>query len=308
MRILVLGAGAVGGYFGGRLAEAGRDVTFLVRPARAALLAEHGLRVTSLLGDFKVKPQLATAERLDGPYDLVLLTAKHYDLDQAVAAIRPAVGPDTVVLPMLNGLVHLDRLSEAFGAGAVLGGVAFVGASLQPDGSIRHHNRLSGIVFGERQGGISNRAKAIAAEFESTPVAAPPSEKIMLDMWEKFVMITAMAGMNCLMRGTVGEITATEDGPALMLQLLSEAQAVAEAAGYSPRPAHREQVAKMVTEKGSPNNASMHHDLAQGSRTEGEYIIGDMRRRAAALGVETPLLRAAYTHLTVYENRRAAQR
>ena len=308
MRILVLGAGAVGGYFGGRLAEAGRDVTFLVRPARAALLAEHGLRVASLLGDFKVKPQLATAERLDGPYDLVLLTAKHYDLDQAVAAIRPAVGPDTVVLPMLNGLVHLDRLSEAFGAGAVLGGVAFVGASLQPDGSIRHHNRLSGIVFGERPGGISDRAKAIAAEFESTPVAAPPSEKIMLDMWEKFVMITAMAGMNCLMRGTVGEITATEDGPALMLQLLSEAQAVAEAAGYSPRPAHREQVAKMVTEKGSPNNASMHHDLAQGSRTEGEYIIGDMRRRAAALGVETPLLRAAYTHLTVYENRRAAQR
>ena len=308
MRILVLGAGAVGGYFGGRLAEAGRDVTFLVRPARAALLAEHGLRVASLLGDFKVKPQLATAERLDGPYDLVLLTAKHYDLDQAVAAIRPAVGPDTVVLPMLNGLVHLDRLSEAFGAGAVLGGVAFVGASLQPDGSIRHHNRLSGIVFGERPGGVSDRAKAIAAEFESTPVAAPPSEKIMLDMWEKFVMITAMAGMNCLMRGTVGEITATEDGPALMLQLLSEAQAVAEAAGYSPRPAHREQVAKMVTEKGSPNNASMHHDLAQGSRTEGEYIIGDMRRRAAALGVETPLLRAAYTHLTVYENRRAAQR
>jgi 2-dehydropantoate 2-reductase len=245
MRILVLGAGAVGGYFGGRLAEAGRDITFLVRPARAALLAEHGLRVTSLLGDFKVKPKLATAERLDGPYDLVLLTAKHYDLDQAIAAISPAVGPSTAVLPMLNGLVHLDRLSDAFGAGSVLGGVAFVGASLQPDGSIRHHNRLSGIVFGERQGGVSDRAKAIAAEFESTPVAAPPSEKIMLDMWEKFVMITAMAGMNCLMRGTVGEITATEDGPALMLQLLSEAQAVAEAAGYSPRPSHREQVAKM---------------------------------------------------------------
>jgi len=308
MRILVLGAGAVGGYFGGRLAEVGRDVTFLVRPARAALLAEHGLRVTSPLGDFKVKPQLATAERLDGPYDLVLLTAKHYDLDQAIAAIRPGVGPGTAILPMLNGLVHLDRLSEAFGAGCVLGGVAFVGASLQPDGSIRHHNRLSGIVFGERPGGISDRAKAIAAEFESTPVAAPPSENVMLDMWEKFVLITTMAGMNCLMRGTVGEITATEDGPALMLQLLSEAQAVAEAAGYSPRPAHREQVAKMVTEKGSPNNASMHHDLAQGSRTEGEYIIGDMRHRAAALGVETPLLRAAYTHLTVYENRRAAQR
>ena len=154
MRILMLGAGAVGGYFGGRLAEAGRDVTFLVRPARAALLAERGLKVASPLGDFTVRPQLATAERLDGPFDLILLTAKHYDLDQAIAAIRPAVGAGSAVLPLLNGLVHLDRLAAAFGPDAVLGGVAYVGASLQPDGSIRHHNRLSGIAFGERRGGV----------------------------------------------------------------------------------------------------------------------------------------------------------
>src|SRR5277367_1488122 len=108
MRTLVLGAGAVGGYFGGRLAEAGRDVTFLVRPAREALLADKGLRVTSPLGDFtNERPQLATAERLGGPYDLVILTAKHYDLDQAIDAIRPAVGPGTAVLPLLNGLIHL---------------------------------------------------------------------------------------------------------------------------------------------------------------------------------------------------------
>ncbi|HTZ34796.1 MAG TPA: ketopantoate reductase family protein [Stellaceae bacterium] len=308
MRILVLGAGAVGGYFGGRLAEAGRDVTFLLRPARAAALAERGLKVTSPLGDFTVHPKLATGERLDGPYDLVLLTAKHYDLDQAIAAIRPAVGPRTAILPLLNGLVHLDRLAAAFGAGAVLGGVAYVGASLQPDASIRHHNRLSGIVFGEPAGGVSERIPAIAGEFEGTAVSAPPSDNIMLEMWEKFVMITTMAGMNCLMRGTVGEIVATEDGPALMLQLLGEAQRVAEAAGFSPRPAHRERVAQMVTEPGSPNNASMHHDLATGSRTEADYILGDMRRRAAALGVDTPLLRAAWAHLQVYENRLAAAR
>jgi 2-dehydropantoate 2-reductase len=308
LRTLVLGAGAVGGYFGGRLAEAGRDVTFLVRPARAGLLAERGLNVTSALGDFTVKPKLATADRLEGPYDLVILTAKHYDLDQAIAAIRPAVGPTTAVLPLLNGLVHLDRLEQAFGAEAVLGGVAFVGASLQRDASIRHHNRLSGIVFGERQGGVSQRAKAIAAEFENTLVTAPASENVMLDMWEKFVLITTMAGMNCLLRGTVGEIAATEDGASLMLQLLAENQAVAAASGYAPRPAHREAVATMVTETGSPNNASMHHDLAHGSRTEAEYIVGDMRRRAARLGVETPLLRAAHAHLQIYENRLAQQR
>jgi 2-dehydropantoate 2-reductase len=307
MRILVLGAGAVGGYFGGRLAEAGRDVTFLVRRARAALLAEQGLRVASALGDFTVKPQLATADRLNGPYDLILLTAKHYDLDQAIEAIQPAVGPQTAVLPMLNGLVHLDRLATAFGGEAILGGVAYVGASLQPDGSIRHHNRLSGIAFGDRAGGVSARTRAISTEFEGSKVSAPPSENVMLDMWEKFVFITTIAGMNCLMRGTIGDINATEDGAALMLELFAETQTVATAAGYTPRQAYCDNIAKMLTEKGSVNNASMHHDLAHGTRTEGEFIVGDMRRRAAALGVATPLLRAAYAHLQVYENQRAAQ-
>jgi 2-dehydropantoate 2-reductase len=306
MRILVLGAGAVGGYFGGRLAEAGRDVTFLVRPARAALLAEQGLRVASPLGDFTVRPQLATAERPGGPYDLIILTAKQYDLDHAIAAIRPGVGPRTAVLPLLNGLVHLDRLEATFGADAVLGGVAFVGASLRPDGSINHHNRLSGIVFGDRPGGISERTRAIAAEFADSKVEAPGSDNVMLAMWEKFAMITTMAGMNCLMRGTIGDIAATADGTELMLQLLDENRAVATAAGFPPRQVWRDQIGQMLTEKGSVNNASMHHDLAHGSRTEADWIIGDMRRRAIELGVATPLLRTAYAHLQVYESRRAA--
>jgi len=307
MRTLVLGAGAVGGYFGGRLADAGRDVTFLVRPARAALLSTQGLKVSSPLGDFTVKPQLATADTLSGAYDLIILTAKQYDLDQAIEAVRPAVGPHTAVLPLLNGLVHLERLSQAFGGEKILGGVAYVGASLQPDGSIRHHNRLSGIAFGDRQGGISERVRAIAAEFVDSKVDAPGSDNVMLDMWEKFVMITTMAGMNCLMRGTIGDIAATADGAELMLQLFAENQAVAAAAGYSLRQAYRENIGRMLTEKGSVNNASMHHDLAHGSRTEADWIIGDMRRRAIEFGVVAPLLRAAYAHLQVYENRRAAQ-
>src|SRR5437899_3278447 len=164
MRFLVLGAGAVGGYFGGRLAEAGRDVTFLVRGQRAAQLAEHGLKVESPLGDFVTPVKLVTADRVGGPYDVVLLTAKHYDLDGAIDAIRPGVGPESAVLPLLNGLVHLDRLDAAFGLGRVLGGVAYVGAVLLPDGSVRHINRMSGIAHGERGGGISQRTKAIDQE------------------------------------------------------------------------------------------------------------------------------------------------
>src|ERR1051326_1147123 len=196
MRILVLGAGAVGGYFGGRLAEAGRDVTFLLRGMRAAALAEHGLKVDSPLGDFTVPVKVATADRVGGPYDLVLLTAKHYDLAAAIEAIRPGFGPQTAILPLLNGLVHLDRLEAAFGPERVLGGVAYVGAGLMPDGSIRHWNRMSGIAFGERPGGISERARAIEQLFSGTLVSAPANENILQEMWEKFVMMGAMAGMN----------------------------------------------------------------------------------------------------------------
>jgi 2-dehydropantoate 2-reductase len=307
MRFLVLGAGAVGGYFGGRLAEAGRDVTFLVRGARTAVLAEHGLKVESPLGDFRVPVKLATADRVGGPYDVVLLTAKHYDLGAAIAAIRPAVGPQTAVLPMLNGLVHLDRLDAAFGRDRVLGGVAYVGASLQPDGTIRHHNRLSGIAFGERGGGVSERARAIEAAFAGTPVSAPASDNILLDMWEKFVMMGAMAGINCLMRGTIGEIVATRDGKALMIDALAECQAVAAAAGYAPRPQSRERVQAMLTEPGSINSASMRQDLEAGRRTEADAVVGDMLNRARAVGIATPLLRAAYCHLQVHENRLAAR-
>jgi 2-dehydropantoate 2-reductase len=308
MRILVLGAGAVGGYFGGRLAEADRDVTFLVRAPRAASLAETGLKIDSALGDFEVPVKVATADRVGGTYDLVLLTAKHYDLDTAIDTIRPGVGPGTAVLPLLNGLVHLDRLEAAFGPERVLGGVAYVGALLLPDGSIRHVNRMSGIAFGERGGGISERAKAIEQQFANTPVAAPANDNILQEMWEKFVMMGAMAGMNCLMRGNVGEIVATEEGEALMVEALAECRAVAEAAGFAPRPQARERVQALLTERGSVNSASMRQDLEAGRRTEAAAIVGDMLRRARHFGVSTPLLRAAWCHLQVHENRLAAQR
>ena len=308
MRILVLGAGAVGGYFGGRLAEAGRDVTFLVRAPRAAALAEQGLKVESPLGDFQVPVKVTTADRIVGPYDLVVLTAKHYDLNAAIDAIRPGVGPDTAVLPLLNGLVHLDRLDAAFGLSRVLGGVAYVGAVMLPDGSIRHVNQMSGIAHGERGGGNSERTKAIEQEFSGTPVAAPANNNIMLEMWEKFMLIGAMAGMNCLLRGNVGEIVRTEEGEALMLEAIDEVASIAAASGFQPRPQARDRVQTMLTEAGSVNSASMRQDLEAGRRTEADAILGDLLRRARRFGLATPLLRAACCHLQVHENRLAAKR
>jgi 2-dehydropantoate 2-reductase len=306
-RFLVLGAGAVGGYFGGRLAEAKGDVTFLVRPPRAAALRERGLVIESPMGDLRLPVQVTTAESLAGNFDTVLLTAKAYDLDQAIAAISPAIGPATAILPVLNGLGHLDRLDAAFGRARVLGGVAYIGATLTADGTIRHLNRIHGIAFGERSGGVSDRVRAIAQLFAATRVNAPASNDILQDMWEKFVMITTLAGMNCLLRGSVGEIAATEDGESLMLELLAECQAVAEASGYAPRPQHRDQCRAMLTERGSDNSASMRRDLEANQRTEGAAVLGDMLRRARALGVAAPLLKIAACHLQLHENRLAAR-
>lgn len=307
-RFLVLGAGAVGGYFGGRLVEAKADVTFLVRPARAAALSERWLAIASTFGDLKLPVRVATTDTLSGVFDTVLLTAKAYDLDRAIAAIRPAVGPETAILPVLNGLVHLDRLDAAFGRERVLGGVAYIAATMTAEGTIRHLNRVHGITFGERSGEISGRVEAIARAFAATPVSATASANIMTDMWEKFVMISSLAGMNCLMRGSVGDILAADDGEELMLEMLAECETVATASGFPPRSAHREQCRAMLTERGSNFSASMRRDLEGELRTEGDQILGDMLRRARANGIVTPLLQAAVCHLQVHERRLAAAR
>ena len=172
-------------------------------------------------------------------------------------------------------------------------------------------NRLSGIAFGdrggERGGGIGERARAIEQEFAGTPVSAPANPDILQEMWEKFVMMGAMAGLNCLLRGNIGDIMETDDGEALMIAALAECQAVAAAAGYPPRPQARERVQAMLTERGSINSASMRQDLESGRRTEADAIVGDMLRRARGFAIATPLLRAAWCHLQVHDNRVARQ-
>jgi 2-dehydropantoate 2-reductase len=307
-RFLVLGAGAVGGYFGGRLAEAKADVTFLVRPARAAALNERGLAIESPFGNLRLPVRTATAETLDGSFDTVLLTAKAYDLEQTIAAIRPAVGPETAILPVLNGIAHLDRLDAAFGPERVLGGVAYIAATATAEATIRHLNRVHGIALGERSGMTSRRVEQIARAFAATPVNASVSDNILLEMWEKFVMICSLAGMNCLMRGSVGDIMTADDGESLMLELLTECEAVASASGFSPRDRQREQHRAMLTERGSEFSASMRRDLEAGVCTESDQILGDMLRRARGKGLSTPLLRLAVCHLQVHERRLAAAR
>ena len=304
MRILVLGAGGTGGYFGGRLAEAGGDVTFLVRPKRAALLAERGLRIKSEAGDATLAVKTVTAETLSGHWDLVILSCKAYDLADAIASITPAVGPDTVVLPLLNGMAHYPVLDAAFGHGRVLGGLCHIVVTLGPEGEVLHFGGLHRVTFGERDGGTSPRTEAIAAALAGAKFDAVHSLDLPQDTWEKYTFLTAMAGMTCLMRASVGAIMATRDGEALTREIYAECCAVAAAANRAPRPKASAAALAMLTDPSSSVTASMLRDLEAGGSTEGEHIIGDMLERARAAGLDAPLLRVARCHLQAYEVRR----
>ena len=304
MRILVLGAGAIGGYYGGRLVEGGADVTFLVRPGRARQLAERGLVVRSALGDVERPVKTVLADGIREPFDLVLLSAKAYDLDSAVAAIAPALGPQSAVLPLLNGINHLAALSGRFGTGRVLGGCCGLGVSLEPSGEVRHVGTSEWLTFGEQSGERSARCDAIAQIFARTKVNATLSDNILQAMWDKFVMIASLAAATTLTRGNVGEILAAPSGEWLMLESLGECERVATADGHAPTAASLERTRKMLTTKGSPFTASMMRDLVAGRPTEGDHIIGDLVRRAERRGVAVPLLRIALANLQVHEARR----
>lgn len=308
MRILVVGAGATGGYFGARLLEAGRDVTFLVRPARAEKLAAQGLSVRSPVGDLHIDaPKTVTADGLAGagPFDLVLLSAKAYDLDTVVADVAPAVGARTAVLPILNGLRHLDVLDRAFGAEKVLGGSCGIVATLTRDGEIRQMTELHTLTYGERDGTRSERIARIEAQMEGVRFQARASDKILLEMWEKWVFLATLAGATTLMRAAVGDIVAAPGGPAFIEALHDECQAVAVANGYGAREKVFAGARKMLTAEGSAMTASMLRDIEGNARIEADHIVGDLIERGWANNVATPVLERVLTHLKAYEHRRA---
>lgn len=302
MRILFLGAGATGGYFGGRLMEAGADVTFLVRPRRQAQLLSDGLVVDSPHGAVRLPAQTILKPR--HAYDLVVLTSKAFDLDGAIDSITPAMGPDSVVMPLLNGLNHIDRLEAAFGPERVMGGLCHIPITMDPDGTIRHLNPIHRLIFGARSPAQQPVVERLAAAFSGAQVEWSVSSQIMQDLWEKFVFLTTLAAGTCLMRGSIGAIVRQPGGEAFLTGLFAECRAVAAAAGHGPRPAVVADYLGQITDKASTVTASMYRDVAAGKPTEAEHILGDMVRRGAALGVSTPLLSLALLHLRTYEAQR----
>ena len=309
MRILVVGAGALGGYFGGRLKEAGRDVSFLVRPRRAEQLAKTGLLVRSPKGDIAIPaPPTVLAENLNAPFDLILLSCKAYDLQGAMESFAPAVGANTAILPLLNGMKHMETLAARFGAPAVLGGQCIISATLDPEGRILHLNDVHYLSFGEQSGAKSPRGAAIAAVFSGAKFDSQLSTTILQEMWEKWAFIAAAAGICCLMRGAFGDIAAG-GGSQFAGDMFAECCAIAAKNGFKPGETAVKRSVGMLTAAGSPIAASMLRDVERGAPIEADHIVGDLlsrgaARKSSASTGDYPLLQIAYAHLRTYEARR----
>lgn len=298
-KLLFLGAGGVGGYFGARLIQAGVDVSFLVRPARAAQLSAHGLNVISPHGHVRLPVRCVTRETVRPDYDLVVLAPKAYDLDDALDAIEPAMGGQTFVLPLLNGLRHLDVLEARYGSERALGGIAHIVSTLSPDGSVQQMHPIQIITAGGRHPTTRQAAADFVALCGSATFDAVLSQDIVSDLWDKWAFLATLAAVTTLTQGSIGQVMNTLHGEALLRRVYAEGLAVAQRDGASISESSQARALQMLTQRGSDVTASMLRDLQGGLRTEHDHVLGDLVRRGQQHGVDTPLLAMAHCHLQV---------
>lgn len=308
MRLLILGAGGIGGYVGGRLVQAGADVSFLVRPARQALLAANGLVIQSIKGDAVLSVNALRRDQLDPNFDLVLLTCKAYDLDDALASLAPAMAGHAAILPLLNGVAHLATLNQRYGSARVLGGVAKIAVTLTAEGVIRHLNDFCYLSFGEQNGQPSARTATLKALLDKTDVKAALTTDIQRELWLKLVHLHTIAAMSSLLRANVGEILRTPDGAALFMQMLDTNLEIARREGHVPDEAFIANCRAMFSNPASNYEASLARDIERGGPVEADHILGDMLAFCRKHGLDDRLHALAYTGAKAYEVRRAAQR
>lgn len=306
MRILVVGAGATGGYFGGRLAQAGRDVTFLVRERRLKQLQDTGLVLQTPQGTVTLRPPLTLASQLHDPFDLIILTVKSFGLEQAMDDIAPAVGPETLILPILNGMRHIDTLRRRFGQDMVIGGLCKINATLGPDGEVVQMTPLHQIYYGALDGHNDARLHRVDTALRDCGMDTIFTDNILSELWEKWLLLSTLGAVTCLARGNTQQILTSPGGEALLQGLFSEILATISADGYQPRPAVTAKIYALLSNPGTPMTSSMYRDLCQGHDVESEQVIGDLLLRAARNSVSTPLLNAVNVNLQVYVQGRKA--
>lgn len=305
--IVILGAGGVGGYFGARLIEyEAADVTFLVREARKAVLMRDGLSLISPFGNIRgMRVDAQTSPDLAGKApDYLFLTCKAYDLDAAIETIAPVVGPSTAIVPLLNGIAHIDRLNQRFSREQILPGSVSLQVRQQADGTIEHLNEWQFFTVGEQDSGISKRVERLVSALEATKVTPTASPHIMQKMWEKIVMLATLAAMTTLMRAPLGAIASAPGGTELSHRMLELNAGASANAGYPIPASQLNQWRIIFSDIHSTFAASMLGDMERGAPVEADHIVGYMRDRVREAGLDTTLHDVAYANLKVYESRR----
>lgn len=304
MRILMAGAGATGGYFGARLAQAGQDVTFLVRERRYQQLQNNGLVLQTPQGTETLQPQLTQVSTLTGHYDLIIVTVKSFALEQVMEDIAPAVGPDTLIMPILNGMRHIATLQQRFGEDKVIGGLCKINATLGEQGEIIQMTPLHQIFYGALDGNNDERLQRVDAALRDCQVDTLFSDNIMDELWEKWLLLSMLGAVCCLARGDTRQILTSRGGEALLQGIFTEILSVITAEGYQPRPAVTARIFELLNNPATPMTSSMYRDLTQGYDIEADQIIGDLLLRAKRNGLATPLLNAVDVNLQVYLQQR----
>lgn len=309
MRILMVGAGATGGFYGGKLVQAGRDVTFLLHERRAEQIRARGLEVRTPEGGFTVHPKILTSKELrDSPqiFDLIVISTKAYQLEAAMEDFAPAVGPETMLLPTLNGLAQLAILDARFGSEHVLGGSVRIASDLDEQGRVLQFTDLGELSYGERSGKPTARLLAVDAAMRDAGFDAKLQPDILSTLWEKWWFLSSVGAICVVGRGTIGEVAVAPRGPEFVHAVVAECAAIATANGYPPVPAALASHLERMTDVGSTLTSSMYRDMHKGAPVEADHILGDLLARAN--GTAAPLLTAAYVQLKVYEARRLREK
>lgn len=299
MNILILGAGAIGGYFGGRLIEAGLSVTFLVRERRALQLRQNGVKLISDKGNFTAEANIVLNASDAKNIELIILSCKAYDLPEAIEAIKPVVTEKTMILPLLNGIAHLEMLDMAFGQERVLGGYCHLGVTVTEDGIVKHLNDLDQLTLGARLESQVPLACRITTQLAKAKLTVKNSPNIIVEMWEKYVFVTVLASVTCLFRGNIGAINSTTYGNRLITSLLEDCVHAVKKGNIELSSSWYSTALIALTSCNSNSTASMLRDLLQGKKTEHEHIIGNMVKYLESFRIVNPILTAAYTQLQI---------
>ncbi|WP_026691294.1 ketopantoate reductase family protein [Alteribacter aurantiacus] len=302
MKLLMVGAGAIGGYFGARLLEKGEDVTFLVREGRRKQLEKTGLHVDSIHGDIHVEPKLIEAgDHLKEPFDAVLLSTKAYQLDDAMEDIKPYVGKETMVIPLLNGVAHKDKLISVLGEERVLGGLCFVEATLNAEGHIVQRSSIHKLLFGERSGEKSERVRALEACFSGTKSSFVLSKNIMSDMWKKYLFISTLAGVTSLFRSPIGPIREDPLGSETIRKTIHEAASIMQKLNAPLPEGVEDGIWDNIHSIEPTMKSSLQRDMEKGLSVEGDHFFGYLLEKAEEQRISAPTLKTIYANVRVYE-------